>query len=218
MSPLRQFGKVAAWSSLLVLTVAAGCSRPATVQGAADARTDQPQAPVDNGSQDPPINSSQESSVEAPDSAQDLPGVLFDESHSLPAGTLLTVRLNKSISADGPDASPTFDATVEEPVVLNGVTLVPRGAAASGRLESARASTVQRDRGYLRVTLASINIDGRDVRVQTSSVFARANTGSGRDFKNDSSANAIRLDKGRRLTFRLTKPVYGAGDPSIPAR
>jgi hypothetical protein len=216
MSPLRQFGKVAAWSSLLVLTVAAGCSRPASVQSVADARSDQPQAPVEDGSQDAPINSGQ--LAEARDNVQDPTGVPFDDSHSLPVGTLLTVRLNKSITADSPDASAIFDAVVDEPVVVNGITLVPRGAAAAGRVESARASTVERDRGYLRLTLATINVEGRDLRIQTSSVFARTNSSSGRDFKNNNSANAIRLDKGRRLTFRLTGPVYVVRDTSIPVR
>jgi hypothetical protein len=214
MSPLKQFGQLAARASLLALVVAAGCSRPNPVSSTAGAQSGQPQAPFNDGEQHPGKGSSREPSAETQDSADSGTGIPFRDPHSLPAGTLLTVRLDKSISADAPEGSGTFAAIVDEPIVIDGVTLIPRGAIAAGRVESARTSAMKRDRGYVRLTLATIDIGGQDFRVQTASLFARANARAGSSIEKTSAGSVIRLDKGRRLTFRLTGPVdVASGQP-----
>ena len=57
----------------------------------------------------------------------------------------------------------TFEALVDEPVVVEGNKLVPRGHYCSGRVESARSSSVRRDRGYVRLALDSIRIGDVDL-------------------------------------------------------
>jgi hypothetical protein len=124
----------------------------------------------------------------------------------LPAGTLVTVRLEKSLSSARSDASGAFTAVVDEPIIIDGATLVPRGAGVAGRIESARASPVKRDTGYVRLTLNSITIAGRDLPVQTSSLFARGHVRVSNDHAvgPNHEAQFIDLKKGRRLTFRIT--------------
>ena len=142
-------------------------------------------------------------------------GLPFHNSQSLPAGTLLTVRLRNPISADDPSANARFEAVVDEPVVIEGNSLVPRGATVAGVVESARASNVGRNRGYVRLVLDSIHLAGVNLPIQTSSLFVH---GSASDTQTGQGEMAqIHLEKGRRLTFRLTEPVYVAASQRVPA-
>jgi hypothetical protein len=129
---------------------------------------------------------------------------------------LLTVRLRNPISTDNPGASGTFDAVVDEAVTVEGSMLIPRGATVAGRVESARASKVKHNRGYVRLTLDSIDINGHDFPVQTSSLFARGDAGKAQAPEVDAPGRGISLEKGRRLTFRLTEPAYVARQRAIP--
>jgi hypothetical protein len=214
MSRLRQFSQLAAWTPLLALTLAMSCSRQVSVQGATGTGIADPNAPLDDA-ENPPSESPGEDLAKAQNHALDpATRVPFRDSHSLPTGTMLTVRLEKSLSADcSNDATETFNAVVDEPVVVNGITLIPRGANAAGRVEAARASMVKRDRGYLRLTLASIDIGGRDLPLQTSSLFARGSSGMAPGLP-----KAVYLDKGRRLTFRLADPVDLTGERPAPSQ
>jgi hypothetical protein len=206
MSPVRQLGKLAGCTSILVSLMAAGCSRPGAIQSAAARTPDEQSRPVsDTRESVGPANSRLES--ETQDNADSEPSGPSRNAHSLPAGTLLTVRLNQAITTT-PEASGTFDATIDEPIAVNGVRVVSRGTAVSGRVESARASTVKSDRGYVRLSLSTIDLAGRDLPIQTSSLFARANAGPGPQLNNANSASGVRLDKGRRLTFQLKGPVH----------
>lgn len=126
----------------------------------------------------------------------------FHDRESLPAGTLISVRLKAPISVEDPQASNPFEAVVVEPVVVEGNTLIPGGTPVSGRVESARTSKLKRNRGYVRLALASVHMAGIDVPVQTASLFARQSPLS------DDSSPVIRLEKGRMLTFSLAEPMY----------
>ena len=53
----------------------------------------------------------------------------------------------------------------------------------------------------VRLALESVHMGGVDVPVQTASLFARQGPAA------DISPSTVRLEKGRRLTFRLTEPV-----------
>ena len=211
-----QSGKITCGASLLALIlaimVAAGCSRP--VQGAPNAHTDHPPVPFHEGN---PATADPSHAAEANPPAYDA-GLPLHEPDSLPAGTLLTVKLNHAISADSPDTSGTFNAIVDEPVQLDGITIVPRGATASGRVESARASSLKRNRSYVRLSLESISVSGRDLPVQTSSLFARGSADHAPGSSSGQSPNVVHLDKGRRLTFRLTTPVSISGEKVVSSR
>jgi hypothetical protein len=148
-------------------------------------------------------------------------GLPFHDSQNLPAGTLLTVRLKHPISAQNPAANGTFEALVDEAVVIEGNRLVPRGAVVEGRVESARASDVRRNGGYVRLALDSLHLAGGSLPIRTSSLFVRGNAGSnplpqGEIPSGAPSASVVRIEKGRRLTFRLTEPAYVAASQRTP--
>ncbi len=186
--------------TLLGLLWEAGCSRQVGVpsEDGAGQTTQAPFQDVGSASD----SSSSGGSSSTPDySHASLP---FHDSLGLPAGTLLMVRLKTSISTEEPDPNDSFEATMDEPVVVDGDTLIPRGADVTGHIESARASTMKPGRGYVQLVLQSVRVAGSDIPVQTASLFVRPSSQKGLP------AHAIRLEKGHRLTFRLTQPLYAA--------
>jgi hypothetical protein len=181
------------------LLLTAGCSSPTGVptEGAAD----QPQTPFHDQGTRAASSGAGDSSGSHENAAKSENSLPFHDLQSLPAGTLLTVRLKSSVSAGNSSKDNSFDAIVDEPVVIEGNTLIPRGAIAAGRVESARASTLKPSRGYVRLALESVHVGGLDVPVQTASLFARQAPVS------DASSTLFHLEKGRRLTFRFTEPA-----------
>lgn len=220
---------------LLALLSLAGCESPAgpqTDSGAAHA--DPHQVPFHEGEKPPGPGDASASQDSAPNPA---PGLPFRDAQNLPAGTLLTVRLKNPISTENPGSHAKFEGVVDEPVVVAGSTLVPRGVTVAGRVESAQASNLRRNRGYVRLALDSIQLGGASLPIQTSSLFVR---GTAADVHADvnpaqnhgpqaaaapsdvpsgesSAAAVISLEKGRRLTFRLTEPVYVAASQRTQA-
>ena len=185
---------------LAAVFVATGCTRPITVPGdGIAAQPDPHQAPFrEDGTK--LINPRKETAI--PDGKSTDNHLPFHDHENLPAGTLISVRLNRPIPVEDPAVSDAFDAVVVEPVVIEGDTLIPPGILVSGRIESALTSKVKRNRGYVRLRLASVHIGGHDVPVQTASLFARQAPFS------DGSSPIVRVEKGRRLTFALAEPLY----------
>jgi len=133
-------------------------------------------------------------------------------SHSLPAGTLITVRLDSSLPISRVRAGDVFSASLAGPVAVDGETAVERGAPVSGRVESAQPAVdrpgLSPDPGFLRLTLKTITVDGSALALQTSSLFAKGTlqpvvVGSVADGSTSGSRDFC-VQKGRRLTFRLT--------------
>lgn len=184
-----------AWPLLLVLLLTAACSRPVNVP--TEGTSEGAQAPF-RGSQ-APENPPEASDSQSSGSSQS--AVPSRESQNVPAGTLLTVRLREPLTAGTPEGADSFEAVVDQPLVVGVSTLVPRGAMVVGRVESAKISKLNPERAYVRLALASLHVGGVDVPLQTTSLYARpASQGSLSD-------SAVHLEKGRRLTFRLTEAV-----------
>jgi hypothetical protein len=139
----------------------------------------------------------------------------------LPAGTLVTVQLETPLAISQVRAGEAFTASLAGPIIVNGYTLVQRGTPVSGRVESAQLSAERAglgpDPGYVRLTLNAITVDGRELAVQTSSLFARGTSASGLSSAKLSLTGFV-VSKGRRLTFRLTAPVPLADPNSIANR
>lgn len=98
---------------------------------------------------------------------------LLPTSVTIPAGTVVAVRLQNTVSSASSNPGDTFEATLDEPLVVKGETVAPRGTAVTGRVVEAKSSGHLHDSGYIRLTLTSIHIDGKSVPVQTSSIFAK---------------------------------------------
>lgn len=115
--------------------------------------------------------------------------------HVLPSGTLLTVQLESPLSTADVRDGDTFTASVAAPLAIDGDPLIERGAVATGHVESVRAHAGS---GYFQLKLSTIAVEGRQLSLQTSSLFAQATS---------QHQDGVRVQKGRRLTFRLTSPV-----------
>jgi hypothetical protein len=111
-------------------------------------------------------------------------GLPFTEAQmaSLPSGTPIYVRLQESISSKNALAGQNFPAVLDEPLIVNGQTIAPQGTQIQARVVAARESGHLHDTGYLRLTLASITLSGKDLRLQTSSVFVEGGSFNKRNF------------------------------------
>lgn len=87
---------------------------------------------------------------------------------TVPAGTLLTVRLTETISTEKNQPGDTFTATLDQPLIVEGLVLAERGARVQGRvLEIERAGRV-RGLASLKIHLVRLHTaDGQDVEIQT---------------------------------------------------
>jgi hypothetical protein len=214
---------------LLILMVAGGCSRPTELptDDAGLNPADQNKLPFrDNSakgagsdkSNPGEVNNTGDASAGETSNrdARTASGAPFQHLGSipeLPAGTLVTVRLEKHISSVRVGDEATFAAAVDEPVLIDGSVAVPSGAIVTGKIESARGP---QGRGYIRLTLDTITVAGKKVPLRTSSLFVRGSavevlsSGSGQDEVEAASPILTALQKGQHLTFRLASglPLY----------
>jgi hypothetical protein len=183
---------------ILALSLAAGCSRQPS------ALTSNPSPP--NHQQLPFENVSTEGGKSPTASLA---------SSTLPAGTLLTVRLQTAVSSATSHPGDSFDALLDEPIVIEGQTLVARGIKAMGKVIDVRAASGSQDPGYLRLVLTSISVNAKSVPLQTSSVFEKGNSPDQRGpalltAAATAPANGkkdVKFPALWRLTFRLTQPL-----------
>jgi hypothetical protein len=152
----------------------------------------------------------------------------------IPAGTEVTIRLQLAFSSADSRAGDSFQAVLDEPLVVAGKTVVPRGTPVTGSVVAAKASGGEHNPGYLRVTLVSIAMDGKSVALQTSSIFAKGGVYERRKLpaikRSEADSKGVaaaveslngsefspgqadaRFSTGRRLTFRLSQPLHLSG-------
>lgn len=87
---------------------------------------------------------------------------------TIPAGTLITVRLGSTISTKTAHAGDNFTGTVAEPISVNGQEVIPSGANASGTVTDAKGMGHFKGGALLAITLNSVEIKGNSYQVQTS--------------------------------------------------
>lgn len=90
---------------------------------------------------------------------------------TIAAGTLINIRLQQEVSSASARSGEEFAAVLAEPLVAGGKTLAPEGAPVTGRVVAARKSGRLHNSGYLRLALASVQINGKAVPVHSSTVF-----------------------------------------------
>ncbi len=94
------------------------------------------------------------------------PGVLA--ATTVPSGTTVSVRLVDSLSSAKNKIGDPFAATVDVPVVIDGKTVIPRGARVNGEVVSAVASGRLTTPAKLYLKLVSIEIGGKVYPLSTS--------------------------------------------------
>lgn len=85
----------------------------------------------------------------------------------VPAETVITVVLDQSISSKTSSAGQTFTATVQSPVEVDGRITIPKGSAATGVIQDAKAAGRFKGGAVLSLTLTSVNVNGHEHRIQT---------------------------------------------------
>ena len=207
---------------LSTLSLHTACSQsPANAadNSSAEAAKDQSHLPFHDASEGPAADADAMGSRQASDPQRTRLPFAASSVGTMPVGTLLTVRLDDALPGAKPKLGEAFTASLDDAVVVNGNTMLPRGTTVRGQVESVRPAVVNGNGGYLRLTLVSMRIDGREVPLETSSLFARGqrltSTPAHTTFSPSKASNAMPYDisgpvyveKGRLLTFRLASPV-----------
>jgi hypothetical protein len=201
---------------LLTLSLLCACSRPPA--GNAANPSDPQKLPFDRTPSSNGISPSQS---------------LIPSATKLPEGTPIPIRLRSALSSASSHAGDTFNATVDEAVAIDGQTLIAPGTPAIGRVlearRSASSSASSRDGslghsldhplepGYLRIVLVSLNLGGKQVTIETSSIFVKGSFRAERKPATEASSSAKQKDSGkekngdivlgkdRRFSFRLAQ-------------
>jgi hypothetical protein len=98
---------------------------------------------------------------------------------TVPSGTTLSVRLTQGIDVDVSRAGQTFKAIVDDPVMIGGSVVVPRGALATVQAVQVQQSGTMKGSDKISLKLNSIGFGGRVYEVVTGYVQA-AGKGEGK--------------------------------------
>jgi hypothetical protein len=88
---------------------------------------------------------------------------------TLPEHTAIHVTLDQALATDQSKPGDHFDATVSEPVVIDGKTVIPQGAHTEGLVVDARQSGRLKGRARLQLALQTVAVNGQTYDVRTSS-------------------------------------------------
>jgi hypothetical protein len=190
---------------LLTLSLLCACGRPPSENSS---NSDSQKLPFDRQPRSTGISPSQS---------------LIPSATRLPDGTPIPIRLQSALSSASSHAGDTFSAILDEPVVLDGQTLIDRGTPAIGRVLEAKPSSSSLARslepGYLRIVMVSLDLGGRPIMIESSTIFAKGGTRDGRRQATSTPSGAGQKDKDRdrdrdivfgidrRLNFRLVRAV-----------
>jgi hypothetical protein len=179
--------------AVLALGFAVGCGKPTGVPEQSSGNSQK--LPFDRESHSNGISPSQS---------------LIPPTTRLAEGTSMTVHLQKTLSSASVQAGDSFEGVLDEPVLVDGQPLIARGSAVTGRVLDAKPSGRSRNPGYMRLALVSVNVGGKNVLIETSSIFAKAASHSGRAIKgasSDTNQKDVVFTPERRLTFFLAQPA-----------
>jgi hypothetical protein len=101
----------------------------------------------------------------------------------IPAGTQLTVRMIDSVDSEASRMGDTFRASIDEPVTMNGQTVIPRGADVVARLVDDQKSGKIQGRTVLKLVLTSVTVNGRPIDISTQDVVRESSSRGARSAK-----------------------------------
>lgn len=90
-------------------------------------------------------------------------GAAFAQSMTLPEGTPVHLQTRDDLSSKDARKGDKVELTVAEPVVVNGVTVIPAGAPATGEISRARDNGLLGRSGKLEIDVRQVSADGRIV-------------------------------------------------------
>lgn len=127
---------------------------------------------------------------------------------TVPKGTVISAAVGQTLATDKNKVGDTFAASLIAPVQIDGKTVIPKGAKVTGRI-------VKIKKNDLKVTLASVMVNGRSYDLETNSLYgSKAKPGDTATTKNvkatdqaPASKDVAHLAAKSQLTFKLSKPV-----------
>ncbi|HEY3455156.1 MAG TPA: hypothetical protein VGK64_11180 [Bryobacteraceae bacterium] len=102
---------------------------------------------------------------------------------SIPAGTDVSIRTIDAVDSEHDRRGQTYRASVDQPVIVNGQTVIPRGADAVIMLSDAQQSGKIEGRTVLTLELRSISVNGRTYDSTSSTVNRESGSRGSRSAK-----------------------------------
>ena len=135
-------------TALLLVVLAMGCSHGSASNAGADSKADQ------NGSK------------------KGLLGGLFETKReiTIPEGSPFEVTLDQTLASNRNHAGDSFAASLSQPIVQNGKTIIPAGAHVAGRVVDAKDSGRLHVPARLSVALSSVEVDGKSYDIDTNTI------------------------------------------------
>lgn len=98
----------------------------------------------------------------------------------IPAGTEITVRMIDAVDSEKNTVGETFRASLDDPLVVAGKTVVARGADVMVKLVDDKESGKLTGRAELALDLVSVKVNGRVVDIQTQAITRASESRTGR--------------------------------------
>ena len=86
---------------------------------------------------------------------------------TLPEATTIQVTLNNAVGSDRSQPGDHFEATLSQPVMLGGRTVIPEGAHATGVVVDAKRSGRLVGHSHLQIALESVEVGGNTYEIRT---------------------------------------------------
>jgi hypothetical protein len=86
----------------------------------------------------------------------------------LPSGSVIPVRLDRALSTVRNRPGDTFEAILDEPIVVDSLEVLPRGTKFTGHVTTSQASGRLKGRAVLSLTLDAFEANGRNYPIRTS--------------------------------------------------
>jgi hypothetical protein len=118
----------------------------------------------------------------SPGTTASQPGImqrLMAKPITVPAGTVITVKLSQAVGSKISSSGDTFTATVAEPVSVEGKVVIPEGSDATGTVVEAVPRGRFKGAAKLQLVLDSVSVGGNNYKLETASV-TRSMKGKGK--------------------------------------
>ena len=140
--------------ALLSVVLVMGCNHGPASNATADSNADQAKADAAKGPKKGLLGSLFESKKEV----------------TIPEGAQFEVTLDESLASNRNHAGDSFAASLSQPVVEDGKTIIPVGAHVAGRVVDAKDSGRLHVPARLSVALSSVEVDGKSYDIDTNTI------------------------------------------------
>ncbi|HKW17437.1 MAG TPA: hypothetical protein VJO35_08025 [Terriglobales bacterium] len=160
--------RVGKWILCAILGLTLGCNKPSQTQS----------SQAQSSSAQPADNSQPANSPAPADNSQPAPPPA-PTAITIPAGKTLTIRLADEVGSKVSQPGQTFGGTLARAVMVDGQQAIPAGARVEGLVVEAKAMGHFAGGALLQLRLQSINVNGQELPLQTST-FTQTLKGKGK--------------------------------------